>query len=92
MTFCLMKDLQYKFEDNMSRNDDTARLTEHLRAHVNHGQRQNAQTLSRHPQMPGCSPLFSIPIRTSAAALHAKQKSRGEPLPSNGYQKMMLNV
>ena len=33
MTFCLMKDLQYKFEDNMSRNDDTARLTVVLDTH-----------------------------------------------------------
>ena len=28
MTFCLMKQLQYKFEDNMSQNRDTARSTE----------------------------------------------------------------
>lgn len=64
MTFCLMKQLQYKFEDNMFQNRDTARSTENPRAHVNHGRRQNAKTQSQHPYMPGCSPLLSIPIQT----------------------------
>ena len=82
MTFCLMKELLYKFEDNMSQNRDTTCPTEHPRSHVNHGQRQNAKnrvTASVHARVLAVA-LDTYPNLTGSSTRKTK-KAGDEPLP-----------
>ena len=76
-----MKELLYKFEDNMSQNRDTTCPTEHPRAHVNHGQRQNAKnrvTASVHARSLAVA-LDTYPNLTGSSTQN--EKAGDEPLP-----------